>query len=146
MKILTTTLCFVIAAGTLAAQCDTWIDSHRQSEAEDAHVVYRQHIKNEDYDGAFNMWKVAYEIAPAADGRRDSHFRDGIEIYKHKFSNATSDSDKDKYRQKVIELYEQLIECISNGAITYKSCTTQECIDGRVGVMMGRQAFDMYYP
>jgi len=145
MKILTSIVCFLCVAGSAMAQCESWIDSPQQEEAENAHVVYRQHVKNQDYDAAFAQWKVAFEIAPAADGRRDSHFRDGIEIYKYKFNNSTSENDKENYRQKVIELYEQLEECVANGAIKYKSCSDQECINERVGQIMGRQAFDMYY-
>lgn len=71
-----------------AAQCQTWNDSPRKSEAEDAHVIYRPFLKGKDvpdlvkmddanFNIAFDNWKKAYEIAPAADGQRPSHYADG---------------------------------------------------------------------
>ncbi|MBK7409979.1 MAG: hypothetical protein IPJ40_19185 [Saprospirales bacterium] len=52
--------------------CQKWTDTPRQEEAEEAHVLYRQFLKNENYDEAFKYWQKAYELAPAADGQRPS--------------------------------------------------------------------------
>ncbi|HMQ60845.1 MAG TPA: hypothetical protein PKE06_09260, partial [Flavilitoribacter sp.] len=70
----------VLWAGQAAAQCQTWNDSPRKEEAENAHVVYRPFVKDRteqqlateldeaNFKIAFDNWRKAYEIAPAADG------------------------------------------------------------------------------
>ena len=79
---------FIIALGlflaeTAFAQCGKFTDTPKESEALEAHVLYRDAIKIKDYNAAFEYWKVAYELAPAADGKRASHFSDGIILYKN---------------------------------------------------------------
>ncbi|MDX1478293.1 MAG: hypothetical protein R3301_11350 [Saprospiraceae bacterium] len=145
MRLLTTIICSLVLAWGLQAQCETWLGSPQQEDAENAHVVYRQFVKNKDYAGAYAQWKIAFDLAPAADGKRDSHFRDGIEIYKHFLKEETDKAKQDEYKAKIMDLYETLAECIRNQTIAYRNCADQVCIDQRVGLLMGRQAFDMYY-
>ena len=78
-------LAFSFIAQISFAQCPSWMGLPRQSDAEDAHTIYRQAIKTNDWDIAFDNWKIAYEIAPAADGKRDYHFTDGAKIYVEKY-------------------------------------------------------------
>ena len=137
-------LTLVLAIGT-HAQCDTWLGSSKQEDAENAHVIYRQFVKNKDYAGAFAQWKIAFDIAPAADGKRDWHFKDGIEIYKDFFSKEADAAKKKEYADKVIGLYEQLAECVRAQTVTYKGCSDDACLNMRIGQLKGRQAFDMYY-
>ena len=145
MKIILSILSSMILSFTLVGQCETWVDSPKKDEAENAHVVYRQYIKTEDYKSAFEPWQKAFKIAPAADGLRDWHFKDGIEIYKDKFANETDAAKKEEYKAKIMEMYETAAECIANGTIKYKNCSEKACIDTKVGIMKGRQANDMYY-
>ena len=127
------------------AQCDTWNGNPRQEDAENAHVVYRQYVKNKDYASALEQWQIAYEIAPAADGRRDSHFKDGIAIYRDMLTKATDDAKKQEYKDKMIELYDAGAECIASKGIVYKSCTDDECVQEKLGQWLGEKAVDMYY-
>lgn len=145
MKLLTSIICSLVLTVGLNAQCGTWLNSPQQEDAENAHVVYRQFIKNKDYAGAYDQWKIAYELAPAADGKRDSHFRDGIEIYKHFLAEETNEAKQKEYKAKIMELYEACAQCIREKAITYRNCADDACIDQRIGLLKGRQAFDMYY-
>ena len=69
-------------------QCQTWEGLPNQSDAEDAHTIYRQAIKTDDWQIAFENWQIAYRIAPAADGKRDYHFMDGTKLYLHKFAEG----------------------------------------------------------
>ena len=109
MKLLTTLCAVVLTASMVSAQCETWNDSPRKDEAEESHVLYRQALKAKDYQTAFELWKIAYEIAPAADGQRTTHYTDGVDIYKHFFENETDEAKKQEYKEAAIELYDQAI-------------------------------------
>jgi tetratricopeptide (TPR) repeat protein len=111
------------------SQCTTWNESDRKSEAEDAHVVYRGNIKEKKFDEAFPYWEKAYTIAPAADGQRSFHFSDGVDIYMHKFQNETDEAKKKEYAQRILELYDQWVQCYPKEA----------------GYARGRQAYNMFY-
>lgn len=145
MKFLTLFIFSSVLATGLSAQCASWIDSPNKDEAENAHVIYRPFVKNKDFQSALEHWQMAYELAPAADGQRDDHFRDGISIYRDFLINATDDAKKEEYKAKILELYAEGAECIANGGITYKGCTDQACRDQRLGIFKGKQAVDMYY-
>jgi len=124
---------FIIALGLFLAdaafaQCGKFIDTPRESEALEAHVLYRDAIKIKDYNTAFEYWKVAYELAPAADGKRASHFSDGIILYKHKIENEPDEGKRKEYYKVVMDLYNAQVKCYGNESFVY-----------------GRQAFDMFY-
>lgn len=59
----------VLLSQQLNAQCNTWINSPTQNEAENAHSIYRQAMKVNDFNIAFEHWNIAYKLAPAADGK-----------------------------------------------------------------------------
>lgn len=145
MKFLTSLVFSAVVATGLSAQCASWVNSPNKDEAENAHVIYRPYVKSKDFTGAFELWQLAHELAPAADGMRDDHFRDGIAIYRDFLVNETDDAKKEEYKAKIMELYQTGGECIADGAITYKGCTEQECRDQRLGIFKGKQAVDMYY-
>ncbi len=144
MRFLTLFFFSTIVVTGLGAQCASWIDSPNQDEAENAHVIYRPYVKNKDFKSALEHWQVAYDLAPVADGRRDTHFRDGVAIYRDFLINETDEAKKTEYKARIMELYENGAECIANGAITYKGCTEQECRDVKLGLFLGLQAIDMY--
>lgn len=131
----------------LFAQCETWIGNAKQSQAEDAHSVYRQALKTDDYAIAFEYWEKAYNIAPAADGARDYHMTDGVKIYLNKLSTATDDAAKAEYKEKVVDFYNQAIDCYSSGGINYKckSADQSTCNKERIAYLKGRMGYDMYY-
>jgi tetratricopeptide (TPR) repeat protein len=142
-KLLKLALAFMVFAGLSVegfSQCETWIDNPRQSDAENAHVIYRGIVKGkqpadlakmdqENFNMAFNNWKTAYEIAPAADGQRPFHYMDGRKLYKAMMEKETDEAKKKEYMEKVLELYDQQIECFP------KMSTA----------LYGRKAFDMFY-
>jgi len=135
-----------IAAVTLGnAQCDTWVDSPQKDDAENAHTIYRQALKNEDYKMAFENWEKAYSIAPAADGLRDYHFTDGAQLYLNKFKTETDADKKTEYRDMYVSLMDGAISCYNAGSITSSKCPDGSCIDSRIGYLAGRKAFDMFY-
>lgn len=130
---------FTLGMGTAMAQCETWNNSPRKDEAENAHVLYRGVVKNktvadlealsaEEFKLAFNNWKTAYEIAPAADGNRPSHYTDGRDLLKVKYKKATDDTEKKELAGKIMTLFDQEMECYKNEAF-----------------LLGRKGFEMFY-
>ena len=122
------------------AQCVTWTDSPKKEEAENAHVAYRNFVKGKtaadleampetEFNEAFKSWKKAYDIAPAADGGRPFHYRDGRMFYKAKRNKSTDDAQKAEFAQKIMELYDQELECYPK----YEA------------FLLGRKASDMFY-
>ncbi len=145
MKKLLPTACLLASSLMAVGQCETWIGSDRESEATDAHSIYRDAYKQKDYDLAFEQWKIAYEIAPAADGKRDYHYLNGVELYKDRLAKATTDEDKATAKEMIATLYDQAIECYKNGVLPIKKCTGDDCLDKKLGYLYGRKAYDLYY-
>lgn len=137
-------LAFSFIAQISFAQCPSWMGLPRQSDAEDAHTIYRQAIKTNDWDIAFDNWKIAYEIAPAADGKRDYHFTDGAKIYVEKYKTASGD-EKKEYAARAIALYEEAITCYESKSILPSKCPDGSCNDKRIGGVYAKMGYDMYY-
>lgn len=145
MKISMTSI-FTLIAVVLSAQCPSWTDSPQKDAAENAHTIYRQALKTKDYAMAFENWQKAYDIAPAADGRRDYHFTDGALMYTEKFKTETDAAKKEEYKKMAIKLIDEAIACYEAGGISLKSCgDDKECYQKKIGYLQGRKAFDMYY-
>ncbi len=124
----------MISYNPLNAQCETWNGSDRMEEATDAHTIYRGMVdakENKGYDNedAFKQWQTAYEIAPAADGKRPFHYSDGRKFYMHKFNTATDEASKQKYAQMILDLFDQEIKCYPKAANTTR----------------GLKVYDMFY-
>ncbi len=123
------------SATGLNAQCQTWNDSDKKDQAENAHVVYRPFMKGdlakldgENFQIAFDNWKTAYDIAPAADGQRPSHYVDGRKLLKAKMAAETDAAKKKELADWVMRLYDEQMVCYKNE-----------------GYLMGRKGFDMFY-
>lgn len=127
-------------------QCETWNNNPKKDKAEGAHSIYRQALKTDNYKMAFENWQVAYNIAPAADGKRDFHYMDGIKLYKWKFDNTEDKAKQQVYRDSIMLLYDQAAECYQQQAIDLQKCNGQQsCYDAKAGYVLGRKAYDMYY-
>ena len=72
--------------------------------------LYRSVFKQgkESYETCLADWKYVYENAP---GLREQTFKDGEQIYKHFFEQATDDATKKKHFDKIIEIYDQRSIC-----------------------------------
>lgn len=122
-----------------AGQCETWVNSPKKEDAENAHVNYRQYLKGKDvadlekmdpenFQIAFNEWQKAYSIAPAADGQRASHYQDGRSLYRVMYNKATDPAKKKEYAEFIMRLYDEQIKCYKNEAF-----------------LLGRKGWDMFY-
>jgi tetratricopeptide (TPR) repeat protein len=101
----------VVWASPAFSQCETWVKSPQKDALEEAHVLYRQFIKSEEYDKAFEYWQKAYAGAPAADGLRSTHYKDGRTIYIHKFKNEKDEAKKKEHAAMIIKLFDQQVQC-----------------------------------
>lgn len=144
-KYLLVTTFTIITVSLGNTQCASWIDSPQKEDAENAHSIYRQAIKTKDYVLAYENWEIAFNIAPAADGKRDYHFTDGSLLYIDKFKKETDPAKKEAYKNKALSLIDEAIACYNAGGITRSKCTTDECIQKRIGYLAGRKAFEMFY-
>jgi hypothetical protein len=119
------------ADGSLAEPdkpCATFDDATNINEVKRNYVLYRDFLKAEDWDGAFDLWKKVYKVAPAADGKRNTVFADGIKFFEH-YKALTSDSlEKAEYTDLIFQMYDQIDECFPEG-----------------GFIKARKAFDYYY-
>lgn len=113
---------------TVSGPCGTFSESIDEETALNAHVIYRDFLKQEDYQQAYNYWRTAYRLAPAADGKRNTHFADGIRFYEHFMASADNPDKKAIYVDSIFLMYDHIEECF-----------------GEIGYVSGRKAFDLYY-
>ncbi len=148
MKLIHTILILITASfiHTASAQCEVWTGSQNEDHLTNQHSVYRSFMKTENFADAFEPWKEVYEAAPAADGKRDFHYTDGIKIYKTKFDQETDDAKKGEYKKLITELYDECASCYEEQVIKLAKCgDNQDCYNKRIGYLMGRKGYDMYY-
>ena len=126
------------------AQCDDWNGKPNQTEIMEWHTIYRGAMKAKDYKFAEKNWVKVFEIAPNADGKRETHYKDGIKIFKAKMKGTKDAALKAEYGAKILSIYDQLISCYESKALTMK-CTTDACYAARIGKWKGRKGFDMYF-
>jgi len=148
-----TRLTKILFAGVLAlttvtlgnTQCANWMDSPQKDDAENAHSIYRQAMKDKDYTLAFENWEKAFAIAPAADGKRDYHFTDGAKLYLEMFKTETDATKKAEYKDISLKLIDDAIACYAAKGIVSSKCPDGSCNDARIGYLAGRKAYDMFY-
>ena len=108
--------------------CPKFRDAPNPDDAETNYVLYRDFMKVNEWDKAFRMWKKVYAVAPAADGRRNTVYADGIRFYEY-FISQTQDSAKiHAYVDTIFSIYDEIDRCYPEG-----------------GYIPARKAFDLYY-
>ncbi|MFZ4425612.1 MAG: hypothetical protein ACOYOO_00505 [Saprospiraceae bacterium] len=114
----------VVATGP----CRKFSDARNPDEALRNFVLYRDFLKAEDWQQAYDYWQKVYAEAPAADGQRNSVYADGIRFYEH-FIGQTSDSiEKERLIDRIFQLYDEIDQCYPEG-----------------GYVPARKGFDLYY-
>ena len=128
------------------AQCKTWNGLPNMEALTEAHSVYRGYVKNENYKDAFPFWEQVYNEAPAADGRRDFHYTDGIKIYKAFYKEETDEAKKEEYVAKVLKFYDEAVDCYASRIIRIKYTGDEEqAYNIRMASLIARKGYDMYY-
>ena len=109
--------------------CKTWNNLPDKSDLIEMHVIYRDLLKVEKYDEAFPEWKYVYKAAPMADGRRTTHFDDGVKFYFHKYQTTQDESLKAEYKKYIFDSI----------FILKRTCADD------LGRAIGQEAFQLYY-
>jgi tetratricopeptide (TPR) repeat protein len=112
------------------SECPKWTDLplSQADDVENNYVIYRDFLKVGDYTRAYELWQKVYAIAPAADGKRETVFNDGIYFYENLIRGEEDSIRRDEYIDMVFQLYDELDRCYPQG-----------------GYVSGRKAFDLYY-
>ena len=108
--------------------CPKFQDAPYPGEAENNYVIYRDFLKVGDMEKAYELWQKVYEVAPAADGRRNTVYSDGIRFYEYFMSQTTDSLEREKYVEKIFAIYDEILECYPEG-----------------GYVPARKGFDYYY-
>ena len=95
--------------------CKKFSDAFDPDQIEDYFVLYRDDIKNKNYTSAFEYWQQVYKEAPAADGKRNTVFTDGVFFFERLARGAEDEETKQKYVNKMFELYDEMEDCYPSG-------------------------------
>jgi len=112
-----------------ASECTKWTDVQNTEGIKTAHVLYRDFLKQKQFEEAIPYWEKAYNAAPAADGFRDYHFLDGVKIQEHLLTKETDPTKQKAIQDRIFVLYEEAAGCYPAKATLYK----------------GLKAFKLYY-
>ena len=118
-----------MVGGKSLSPCKKFSDNANADALTDDYVVYRDMIKTEQVDKAYELWQNVYANAPAADGRRSTVMTDGVYFMEYLMSQTTDAAEQAKYRERVFELYDEIDRCYPEGG----------------AMMTARKAFDYYY-
>lgn len=91
-------------------------------------VLYRDFLRANDWGQAYDYWQKVFAVAPAADGKRNTVFADGIRFYEHFMAQTTDSLEKERYIDMIFGLYAGIDSCYHDG-----------------GFAIARKAFDLYY-
>lgn len=108
--------------------CATFADAPNTDQVKRDYVLYRDFLKAKDWDLAYDYWKKVYAAAPAADGKRNTIFADGIRFFEHYREMASDSLKKQQYTDRIFAMYDQIDQCYPEG-----------------GFIKARKAFDYYY-
>lgn len=93
--------------------CATFEDAPNPDLSLEQFVLYRDFLREKDWDTAFDYWKKVYKNAPNADGKRGTVYNDGVRFYEHFIE--TDPTQKDVYIKEVFKIYDKMEECYPDG-------------------------------
>ncbi len=108
--------------------CPKFRNAPNPDEAETNYVLYRDFLRAGEWDKAFELWQKVYKVAPAADGRRNTVYADGIRFYEYFISQTQDEAKKEAYVDTIFSIYDEIDRCYPEG-----------------GYIKGRKAFDLFY-
>lgn len=112
----------------MGSTCPRFSDAPNEDEVIEQYVLYRDFLKAEDWERAYDYWQKVYAVAPAADGQRNTVLADGIVFYEHFLANTTDSGERNKWIDEIFKLYDQIAVCYPEG-----------------GYIQARKGFDLYY-
>lgn len=109
--------------------CKKFDEAYDPDETSANYVIYKDFIDFENYEEAFSYWTKVYNEAPAADGRRNDVFMDGVFFFDRLAMGAEDSITKSRYINRIFELYEEAAVCYPETAASVK----------------GQKAFDLFF-
>lgn len=106
--------------------CPKFSDAPDPDGITDSYVIYRNFMKTKEYETAMKNWRKVYAVAPAADGKRNTVYLDGVVLYQDLVNKYPE--KRAAYGDTIQLLYAQARECYPD--------------DGFTAAMQG---FDAYY-
>jgi len=135
-------------SNTSIGQCTTWKDleagSVEKETAESNYQIYKDHLKEKNYEAAMVAWEKLMAVAPAADGKRISPFWDGIKLLKEANKKETDATKKAANHARIIALHEQCIECLQTKKVVVKGAKDDAGLKAKIADQKARQAEDMF--
>lgn len=117
--------------------CTNWLNAPNMDDLRRSHVLYRDGMKRiaalqenaepdeaaiaKEHQETFKNWYFVYQQAPAADGKRATHYEDGIVLYDHKYFNEEQAEKKAIYMDSIKVLYNEMMECYGDEGYVYSS-------------------------
>jgi tetratricopeptide (TPR) repeat protein len=110
--------------------CVTFDDlpGHEREVAMTAYVLYKDYMKSNRLDEALPIWRQAFTMAPASNGRVKSQFDDGVKLYKYLYEKETDAKKKKLWVDTIYMIYDKRSYCF-----------------GEEAYVNGLKAFDGYY-
>ncbi len=99
--------------------CPKFTDAPNPGQVEDNYVIYRDKLRLNDINGAYELWQEVYKVAPAADGRRNTVITDGIYFAEYFMSQTRDVAEQKKYEDQVFAFYDKIQECYPEGGYSY---------------------------
>ncbi len=93
--------------------CGTFEDAAYPDQSLEEFVLYRDFMRAEDWDTAFDYWKKVYKDAPNADGKRANVYSDGVRFYEH-FMKENPEK-REEYIDEIFKIYDKLEQCYDDG-------------------------------
>jgi hypothetical protein len=109
--------------------CAKFSDAPSPDDAETNYVLYRDFLRANEMETAFEYWENVYKDAPAANGKVHYVYSDGIYFYEQFIREEQDSLKKLPYIEKVFELYDQL----------------EKCFPKKANYVKARKGFDYYY-
>ncbi|MBI1224960.1 MAG: hypothetical protein GC192_06955 [Bacteroidetes bacterium] len=106
--------------------CKTFDDSPNPDKALEEFVLYKDFLKANDWNDAWEKWQYVYKNAPNADGKRSTVYTDGIKFYEHFMEEDTT--KKEQYISEIFKIYDAMEKCMGEG-----------------GHVTGLKAFDYFF-
>ncbi len=109
--------------------CPSWNTAANKDAIIDNYVLCKDEVRAKNYEKAYPLWKAVYDVAPAADGKRNTIYTWGLEIFNDKFKKETDTAKKKQHVDQIMKLYDEMLECYpADKGYTY-----------------GRKGFDLVY-
>lgn len=124
----------IFIATSVTAQCETWEGSSDKDDLENNHMFYRDALKSKDIAKAYPLWEKVFAVAPAADGKRATHYSDGRIMIKELYPEA-DESKQEKMFELFLDLYDQEYACYPK----------DKKGKDKKAYLMENKAFELYY-